>query len=537
MATHFWWLFLALLLVEAVTAPRRERGPEGEPGPPYPLAPRALLGLALLALAGGALRAWVAIGRAERNVDEEQYAALGAFVRRAHESVFTSQWVVRPHMGLFGLADPPYPLVDAITSLVLAAGAWLLGLMLLRARGRLLPAALVVPLTLWGCVPFEGLTSNAEPYALLGLCAWAAVRLPVWRAPETTWRALGAGVCLGAAFVGKEQALPFVLAEALLALPRARAAPRPLRAFAVSQGLAAAGFLAPVGLLLLAFAWHGQLGDHLRVTLLWGTAAGSPGSFADGERHSGGVGWFLACAPLALALLPSSPVTLLGLLRGLVPWPRGGQEARLRAGLLVFALVGVAITCIGMRWLRHYFLLVVPALAPLAALRLSEAWDDLRARRRGLANVCLALGLGLAALYEHSKLVQFPHVSGLSGGLKPPERAALAAIASHLRATVPADQPIFVHGWRPELYAAAGRAPSSRFVGGCVPPDEGVIADLERWPPAAVVVAGPAGLRLGPGDLYDLSLHPALREWLLARGYRHARAIGPYLVLSPSPPG
>lgn len=537
------WQLLGLGLVLQAWG-RSRAGVEDVPpvAAPPPWSLRALAGLTLALVA---LRATLALLRPGRNVDEFQYAAQAAWARLSGESLFELPWGFRGHAGLYLLGgEDPFALVDVLTSLAAGATAFLLGLALLRAGRGVAAALLTAACYGLGALNYEGLTSNAEAWANLALAGWVVLRLGVAPAgPEGGWRRpLLAGACLGAAFVMKEQAALFVLAEAFvgaLELGQDRA-PGRLARQARRSGAAALGCLAVLGAWFLGYLLHGRLDDYLGFLLSWGADAGAPGGgpvpAGAGAGEEGGEGELPLGLRLLAGLLPllGSPVGWLGLAhlgRLVVEVRRLGTPARrLEAGLAGLAVCGLVAASLGLRWFGHYFLLTLPGLAPLAALLAVEGVHTLRdglrpATRRPRSGPLLgATGLLLAGalvftVLQTGRLLNNPSFAqGYSldpGG--PRERVQGVGLA--LDRLLPPREPILVWGWRPEVYAAARRPPASSSVGGTRPDLARVLEEVARTRPAAVVIPGEHGLGGREDDPFALERHPPLLEWLVREGY------------------
>jgi hypothetical protein len=499
------------------------------PAEPTLLPPWALRALVAVALGVFLLRAPLAAAREIRNVDESHYMAITAFVTSTGESLFAHPGgPLRGHTLVYFLGS--FAAVDVVTSLVVALTGFLLGLALLRSPRPSLPAALLTPaLYGLGLMHFEGLTSNAEPYANLFLAAWILLRLdPARSAPSH--RVIG-GVLLGAAAVMKEQTIPLLLLEPVieaLALHSGRSAG--WRESAKGLALAAVGYWIPLGVFLAAFATQGELGLFLQQVLGWAGDAGNPNQVAAAEDVSVGLTLFLGNASLAF-----SPIGFLGGafgLRLLFEARRASTaEHLLPVGLLAGALLALGCVSVGMRWFSHYFMLTLPFLAPLAALRVAEFPASWRASggQRAVAVGLVAVALVLTAL-EVSAALRRPEIPRGSS-MTPTDREDAEEIARAVKALVPDGEPILVWGWRPELYHLANRPPATRYRANWllrVEPAR-VLADLERWPPRAIVVPGPRGL--GDAAAFSLEQHQWLLEYVRDKGFEMGPRQRGYVVV------
>lgn len=230
------------------------------------------------------------------------------------------------------------------------------------------------------------------------------------------------------------------------------------------------------------------------------------------------------------------PVTLLGLVgvrRAVGP---GGASV---APFALVALAGLGLACVGLRFFEHYFLFLLPGLAALGALRLVEATDDLARpaqRLRRWASALLVVVVLVAAQREARLLLH--HLPGFAAGHGPdPQRVPRLERAGRRvpAALAPEGTPIFVPGWRPELYLTARRAPASRFTSNdlLMVPSQRWLSDLDARPPSVVVLCGEEGLAPEDADPFALGKrYPALRAWLDARGYHPVEEVEGVLLLA-----
>jgi hypothetical protein len=513
-----WTLPLALARAAPLVAGPASPGTSARP---------ALAALAALGVGLALARAPLAVLRADRNVDEANYAAIAWFARDSGQGLFARPQGFRLHNALWLVGEPWSPVVpDVVTSLAVGATAALLGLAVLRATGDRRAALLTAPLYALGVLRFEGLTSSGELWANLALAGWLALRVG---SPASAGRRALAGACLGLAMLAKEHAAPVLLLEPALTAVELRL--RSLDARAALRGLAAAaaGWWGPVAPYLLGLALHGELGAHLDLWVHGAAGAGKP--FEEGAPATLDL-QFTALVVLGRTLpLVLSPVTLLGLVglrRAVAP---GGASL---GPFALVALAGLGLACVGLRFFEHYFQFLLPGLAALGALRLVEAKDDLaRPGLRRWASALLLLVVLVAAQREARLLLQHP---GFAAGHGPDPRRVprLERVGRRVAALAPEGTPIFVWGWRPELYLTARRAPASRCTSNdlLMVPARRWLSDLEARPPSVVVVCGLEGLAPEDEDPFALERHPELRAWLVARGYREVEQVEGYVLLT-----
>jgi len=215
----------------------------------------------------------------------------------------------------------------------------------------------------------------------------------------------------------------------------------------------------------------------------------------------------------------------------------------------VIALVAASV---GLRFFRHYFMLLGPALAPLAATFVVELWRQatLRGFRRA-APVCILLFGAFLVLREIAVLRQNPNYANGSSVPRDLEvRKELLEAAERTERATPPGERIFVGGWRPELYILADRAPASRAVSGGMFSLPVIFSDLERAPPATIVFPtwrgiamsswtyDPATGEIGVHRTFDkLEVDPAFVEWMTRNGYRQTQRThaGNYLIFTRQP--
>lgn len=475
-----WWAAVALLAWYGLT--RRST-----PDRPAPYEPRALAWLVTAGALVAVARAPFAIGREWRNPDEYAYLAAARFACDSGEPLLACVGHVRLHGLLFALGGGrTFAVVDALTSGVVGLAGVVLGDLVLRRTGSRRLGALTVVLYAVGLLPFEGLSSNAEPYAALGLSLylWARLRSPD---PEPSpWSSVLAGAALALAALSKEQALAFVAVEPLLWLLRRRgAAPR---ALVRELGLVAAGFALGLAPMVALLARAGVLAEHASNVLHFALSLGSPtdAGLPDVLEPTESRTHVQELVLGGHARLLSNPVTWLALVGvALALAPGAPRRERLGAALAVPFAVALLVASAGLRFFGHYFMLALPAAAPLAALGVRRVVQDLR---RGGPQAPAAVGVLLALVASCTQLLRTP-ASTLAGAapLAEDELAKLPELRAALDAHPP-DARLFVAGWRAELYHVLDRTPASRFVSGGAFDWPTIERDLARHPPALIVV-------------------------------------------------
>ncbi|MEZ6185209.1 MAG: hypothetical protein R3F62_09395 [Planctomycetota bacterium] len=503
---------------------------------------RAVWTLAATGLGLALLRALFAASRLTRSVDEYGYLSMARHADAQGLGPFDLPWL-RLHQLLYSLdGGRSFWLADVLTSAAVGLSGVLLGWLVWRWTHDRGASVATAALYVLGLLPFHGLSSNAEPWANLGLALYLVVRLNPTGSPTSAVRCLRAGAALGLAALAKEQAAVFVLVEPVaLAFLAPRAG---VRVLARGLACAAAGWWIAVGAFGLLWWVLGDPAPYLERLHGFALGAGAPETgvtqVQELERYTTLPRYLrygaLVVERLGIPLLANAVLVL-------AAWGALAQRRaapRLVAGLVALAAVGLLTASIGLRWSLHYFMLLLPAAAPLAGLELrallARARGGPRLRRVGAtatlgAGIALALGTGWL-------LVSDPSLATGSVSDRA-TRTQRRALAHRLQAITAPDAPVFVAGWRPELYVLADRAPASPAVSGGILALDDVLVDLERTPPAAVVLVGGIALpsfRCSEGRVWEvhtasdlLSQDPAFLAWLDAQGYARHRGL-PILI-------
>jgi len=517
---------LSLLLVMLFTEIRcgQKIDPSLQPSrsePKWALA--ALLGISLLL---GLARIPFALQRLGRNVDEFDYAARAAFILDSGESVFTLPGRYRLHTALYLFGgDSPFAFVDTITSLITGVTAFLLGWTVYKVTRRIGPAILTLLSYVLGLIPFEGLSSNAEPYVNFCLALYLFIRFAS-RAEQGQigkLRRVSAGAALGLAFVMKEHAITFILIEPaveIIEMVYRRAKDGVIKTFLVHQALAAAGFWIPLGLYLMGYAMNGRLGVYFHGLVAFGMAGGSTeraGSWSIGIE---------SLQRLVEGLFPlwSRPYGYFSLACLLSLIFQSGKRARQDfpfVGSLAFmSLIAVCTISIGYRFFSAYFILAAVPMAPLMGIRIMDAIHEVKSSNvRTPIAIFLIVGAlitldSAAAIWSGSVRIDGQSMDMLT-------EAKVKQISRIVRESTPEDEPILVWGWRQEVYYYSQRVPACSFTGGWVPDIEKIIPELDKRMPSAVVFPGSRGSNASMGkDVYEIKNFPLLRRWLEDNRFR-----------------
>ncbi len=429
-----------------------------------------------------------------------------------------------------------------------AAAQILLGPGLLSVR--LLTAALTIPLTALALSAFFGHGRRGRIAGLLYVVYGAAflahdmhaahaeilMLLPAaWalclvRDPGAgALRGLAAGALLGGAVLLKHTAAAWGAAFALhLVLGE-----RGLKARVTAVSAFAAGFFAPLAAVWIVFSLNGGAADLLYWNWTWNlTYAGNPITGAEAAVRAGrsGLPFVLSVVPLVVAARRGA--------RGLAP-----HESRL---LLLVLACSLPIALVGLRFFPHYFIPFYVPLALLAAPQVDDWTSPLSAPGRRFLIATAAMLAGFTALNAWLYFRSDVYAEA---------RPVYAQVAARLRADpcFREDSSVFVWGYAPMFYTAAGLRPASRFVvpqvsltgylAGNTAAARGeidttafiqpghwdlLLSDLERSRPLYVLDTAPSGLYRW--NRYPVADFPRLSTWL-ASGYEAVGSVSGVRVL------
>ena len=351
-----------------------------------------LVGMAILFVA--CVRVRLAGAPFER--DEGEYAYAGQLILRgippylhAYNMKFPgSYYAYALAMALFGQTVRGVRLAlllvnAATTVLVFAIGR--------RLLGGLAGAIAAIAFALLSLDPAVlGLFGHASHFVLLPALAGLLLLLRAPRHRRAAW-IVAAGVLLGLALLVKQHAFTFVLVGGMLAgWPEAGAGRRGARAIGGDVALLAVASALPFAVLVALLHAQGVLGAFWFWTI----------RYAREYVSEVPLGRFLPNLGLGLGAVTSTawPLWLIAGAGLAALWAgrAGTRDKAFLTGLLAASFVSV---CPGLYFRRHYFILMLPALALLAGAAFGGARRAL-ARRvpDGLAATLAAAGFGVAAL-------------------------------------------------------------------------------------------------------------------------------------------
>jgi hypothetical protein len=469
--------------------------------------------------------------------DQGLYAYVGERIL-AGELPYVDAWDQKPpavHVTYAVLrAIWPHDSVVAAADLIAAMTvAWMLvalGGVLVRPVTGQVAALLFLFLSNPAFARLGGVAVRAQAETFIAVVVTGAFLL-LLRPGASAWRLAAAGVLFGLAITFKYNMAVYALAGAvMLALAPRRPETSPAGAL-VSMGL---GALIPVAALLVFFASRGALTDLYQATITYNVEY-------SGETYAG---------PLdALGYLLTFPVQharvdalwLVGgagsaVLTAAAPWGRDRLIAPVWVGA---ACVAIAIN--SSRGLPQYFVQAGPALALAAAWAGTLLWS-----RRSLVNLAaLALvGYGVWRVNNFQKLVENTrhdarYVMGAMSredhlarygepNVRKYSAIAVERLADYLRAHTAQADPVLVFGFSPGAYVKADRVSASRFfwsrpvIAGFNEGVEGygasgLLADLERRPPALIALQQVDWLNDVDNSAQYFTSHPLLGVWLRTR--------------------
>jgi hypothetical protein len=443
---------------------------------------------------------------------------------------YAAMRAVWPHDAVVAAAD--LAAAVAIAALLVPLGSTLAG----RAVG-FAAALLFLFLSNPAFARLGGVQVRAQAETFIALAVTAAFLL-LLRPPQPPWRLAASGVLLGIAITFKYNMAVYALAGAvmLFVAQGPGSAPR-IRSLAI----VALGMAVPVAAMLAWIAARGGLRELYDATITYNLRY-------SGETYGG---------PLDVAryllLFPIQRARVDGL------WLVGGAgcavllAASLRRRERLVAPLWVAAACLAIainssRGLPQYFVQVAPALALAAAWAGSIAWT----RREWINVVLLAVvSYGVWRVNDFQKLVANTwHDTRYAAGLMDREQhlarygepnvrkysaIAVDRLASYLAAHAAPSDRVYVFGFSPGAYVKAGRVSASRFfwsrpvIAGFnegVPGygAAGVLAELERHPPAVIALQQVDWLNDVDHSSHFFTTHPALGPWLRAH---YSAAAGP----------
>ncbi len=543
-------------------APAKPAPPATSSAPPWPRgAAERWLGGACLVLVAYFLAHLLAF---QYGRDQGIYAVVGEGMTRGL-APYKGVWDFKPP-GIFFIYAAARALFGGSMGAVrvLEAGAWvsLVGAFVLLSRryagagwpgllGGLLAVLTHVQLEFWH-------TGQPESFGAVAL-AWALVAAGAEFDEGSRggrWRRRAAWACAGALYACASLLKPplgggFVVSLGFVAAARlGRAGPSGRARALLEPALAfGAGAALPLALTAAYFAAKGALGDLYETLFVF-----TPHYTKLGFRPEWLLGFVFLAFEQWVFTFSAFNVVGLALLLALPPLgPRGREGAWHVAGVVAFQLAGVALQA---KFFPYHYGAALPFAGLLAGLGYAKLWRA--ARARGPAAVAASFAL-VPLLYDARTAtrdvedgfwdrcrMRLQALTTTAAGAQPLDdhlhsvadvnAGANRLVAEWLRAHTPEGASVYIWGFEPAIYDRAGRRPSSRYVYN-VPQRvawsreaarRDLVAELERTPPAAVVVEHRDVFSFVTGDRLDsaaaLETFGALRA-MLDRDYELATTI------------
>ncbi len=389
-------------------------------------------------------------------------------------------------MALFGQSIAAIHLGLLIINCAAAACLYIIGQRLADAPAGALAAAFYLTLSLSPWV--AGLSAHATHFVVLPiLCGWAM--LATAGSPMPAWRALAAGALFGVAVLMKQPAALF-LPFGCVAVFRANAESMSLKNRAAACAIFIGGASIPVIGTVLALMLAGVGARFYQWTFQYARAYGAELSIADGAR--------LLRAELPQIIGCYWPIWLVALL-GCFACALLRKMRRHAVILLSFVISSVVAVCPGFYFREHYFILVLPAVALVAAvtLRLPDAL-----RLTGVASLSVAIAAGIIVFpfyRERELLFDRSPVTLFQSLYWPNPFVAAIPIAKFIRERTSPSDSVAVLGSEPEIYFYAHRHSATGYIytyalmephGRAAEMQREMAAEVEHSKPKYVVVVG-----------------------------------------------
>jgi len=302
-----------------------------------------------------------------------------------------------------------------------------------------------------------GLAAHAAHFVVFFAMAGILVLL---RAMDTdrTWQIFVGGFLLGLAFLMKQPGIVFAAFGGFCVLAGEWPPPIRWRRVLIRSASYGAGVALPFALTCLILLAAGVFGNFR----FWVFTYAS--QYTSEIGLSRGVGEFMYNFPRVVG--PAIGLWIVAAI-GLVISLRDQENQRagiLLAALLLLSFLGV---CPGLYFRRHYFILMLPALAVLAGSAVCSAAKFLASRRPAWAaipGVIFAAALGYAVLAQKDVLFEMEpgQVCQKEYGSNPFPEAKV--IADYLDAHTSPGEPVAVLGSEPEIYFYAKRHSATGFI-------------------------------------------------------------------------
>jgi len=306
-----------------------------------------------------------------------------------------------------------------------------------------------------------GVFAHATHFVVL-FALLSSIAMLRWQESRKAMLLFMSGMLLGLAVIMKQHAAILVVFAVLyLATDVMGPDTRPARSRLGACALFLLGAFIPYALIALWMAAAGVFGTFWFWTVTYAGSYASAPTFADG--------WQAFVRKIDVVMLgPQLPLWLLAGMGGIVLCTPSGRRTD-RAFLYGLAVFSFLAACPGFYFRKHYFVMVLPAVALLAGFAVAASERAISAAARGNALRFVPLGIFLAAVgygVYHERDYLFSEspfaVSRSIYGINPFPEAQ--QIARYLREHTSAHDTIAVVGSEPEIYFYAGRPAATSYI-------------------------------------------------------------------------
>lgn len=299
----------------------------------------------------------------------------------------------------------------------------------------------------------NGFAAHATQFLLLPMTAGLLFLLKSFDQGRRSLLFAG-GFCLGFAFLIKQPGIFFVMFAWLVLVRQSLAAQRGLRALASSSTILLGGAATPFLLTCLALAAGGDFRSFWFWTVEYAGAYRSGVSAKVALQSFGSGLWNVALA---------NPLLWLAALGGIFTLAFGHGSKEKRDFLFAFLVVSFLAICPALYFRPHYFVLVLPVIAILAAVGASaHPMEKLAGRHAPAVVFCLCFSVSLLQQHVYFFVAAPTALSRWVYPQSPFVEAPL--IADFLRSRSEPQDRIAVLGSEPELLFYANRSSATGFI-------------------------------------------------------------------------
>ncbi len=306
----------------------------------------------------------------------------------------------------------------------------------------------------------QGIFANAEHFVIL--FAVAGILLLVFAIDHNRLvLLLAASVLLGVGFLMKQHGIAFIIFASLYLLySQLRHRPFKLAPFLLRAGLFVIGVMLPFGITCLILWCAGVFEKFWFWTFVYAREYVSLVSMSDGLNNLK-----LAVTPIVGSTVFIWILAGIGLLTSFIE-KKIRKRCLFITGFLFFSFLS---TCPGFYFRKHYFILLLPAVALLSGLGLFGIRQLLSRRKETIGKDLVAVLLGLAilshTLYQQKDFLLAKNptvVSRMTYGANPFPEAL--KIAEYIKAHSSSDDTIAILGSEPQIFFYANRRSAASYV-------------------------------------------------------------------------